>query len=280
MSLLYTKRDLRSVSALGDVGNRQFDWLRGEYQDSPDEVTSAVQRQKLLPVSDHPVIVKISGSVVTNPDRTAGQLHSVDLPKGQEWPKSHVGTMQDFEMWDFVVGAVVRTMTEPVQQWNYVTDSLRENKIVSDQEMLADMLHDLFHNANDEVFEDGMISHFSDELHHIVQKHGDRAVERLGAVICAADTPIRVAEEALRQVGYMNDKKTHSARLSLLEHSLESPDMRIRDAASIGIEVMEDPAAIPALKRAIENEQIGWLRQYLEDVTNQLKTRHEVPEES
>lgn len=91
---------------------------------------------------------------------------------------------------------------------------------------------------------------------------------------------MRVAEEALRQVGCMNDKKTHSARRSLLEHSLESPDMRIRDAASIGIETMEDPAAIPALKRAIENEQVGWLRQYLEDIMNQLKTRHEVPEEN
>ena len=79
----------------------------------------------------------------------------------------------------------------------------------------------------------------------------------------------------------MNDGKTHSARLSLLGHLLESQDLRIRDAASIGIEAMEDPAAIPALKHAIENEQTGWLQRYLEDVMNQLlKTQYEVPKES
>lgn len=152
--------------------------------------------------------------------------------------------------------------------------------LVSDRKTLADILRESLCNANDEIFEDGMTSHFSDALHRIVQKHGDEAVELLGAVICAADTPVRVAEEALRQVGYMNDKKTHNARLSLLEHSLESSDIRIRDAASIGIEAMEDPAAIPALKRAIDSEQIQWLQQYLEDIMNQLNDRHEIPEKS
>lgn len=49
--------------------------------------------------------------------------------------------------------------------------------LVSDQSVsgpndVADMLHELFRNANDEMFEDGMTSHFSDTLHHIIQEHG------------------------------------------------------------------------------------------------------------
>lgn len=57
------------------------------------------------------------------------------------------------------------------------------------------------------------------------------------------------------------------------------PTCGIRDAASIRIEAMEDPAAIPNLKRAIENEQSEWLQQYLKDVMKQLKTQYEVSEE-
>lgn len=146
------------------------------------------------------------------------------------------------------------------------------DKPVLRKETLADELRELFRSANDEVFEDGMTSRFSDALHRIIREHGVEAIGMIGTAIRAADTPVKVAGEALRQVGYAGDKKTHSARLSLLESSLESPDVRIRDAASIGIEAMEDPAAIPALKRAIENESAGWLRRYQKDVMSQLKT--------
>ena len=278
MSLLRTEMDLRGISALGDADSLQWGWLRGGYQDPPDEAASAVQRQKPLPVNNRPVIVKIGGALVTNRHKTVGQSHLAEPPKEQEWSKLH--TMQDYEVRAFVVGAVVGAMTVPVQRWSYGTDSPKAAKLVSDQEMLADVLHELFRNANDEVFEDGMTSRFSDALRDIVQERGVEAIRQIGAAIRATDTPARVAEEALRQVGCMNDGKTHDARLSLLERSLESPDIRIRDAASIGIEAMEDPVAIPALKRAIENESAGWLRQYLKDVMNQLKTQHEVPEES
>ena len=144
--------------------------------------------------------------------------------------------------------------------------------------MPADTLQGLFRSANDEVFEDGMDSHFGGALRDFVQEHGIAAVRHLNAAIHSDGTPAKVAGEALRQVGYMSDTKTHDARLTLLEHSLESQEIRIRDAASIGIEAMEDPAAIPALKRAIENESAGWLLQYLKDVMNQLMPQ-EVPEE-
>lgn len=280
MSLLRTKRDLRGISVLGDADSLQWGWLRSGYQDLPDEAASAVQRQKPLPVSHRAIIAKIADALVASDHRTASQLHFAEPPKGQGWSKLHAGTMQDSEVLVFVVGAMVGAMTGPVQRWNYGTDPPKADKPVSDQEMLADVLRELFHSAKDEMFEDGMTSRFSDALRGIVREHDVEAIGQIGMAIRAADTSVKVAEEALRQVGYMNDGKTHSARLSLLERSLESPDIRIRDAASIGIEAMEDPAAIPALKRAIENEPAGWLQQYLKDVMNQLKTRYEVPEES
>lgn len=145
-------------------------------------------------------------------------------------------------------------------------------------EMLAGRLRELFLSANNEVFVDGMASRFSDALHRVIREHGVAAVEQIGAAIRAEDASAKVAEEALRQMGYSNDEKTHDARRLLLERLLESRDMRIRDAASIGVEAMEDPAAVPALKRAVENEQAGWLRRYQEGVMNHLLKTQEVPE--
>ena len=47
--------------------------------------------------------------------------------------------------------------------------------------------------------------------------------------------------------------------------------MRIRDAASIGINAMDDPAAIESVRAAIKNEPHIRLRQNLRDVLEQLK---------
>ena len=144
-------------------------------------------------------------------------------------------------------------------------------RLTSYQKALASRLRKLFHDANDEVFEDGMTSHFSNELHDTIREYGIGAIDQLEEIIHADYTSVEVAEEALRQTGYVNDSKTHDARLSLLERALGSPDVRMRDAALIGIEAMEDPRVIPSLKRAVENEPSGWLRQYLKDVMARLK---------
>ncbi len=144
--------------------------------------------------------------------------------------------------------------------------------------MLAGRLRELFRSANSEVFEYGMDSRFGDELRRVVREHGVAAVKQIEAAIRASDTPAKVAEEALRQMGYSNDEKTHDARRLLLERLLESRDELIRGTASIGVGFMGDPAVIPALKRAIENERIGWLRRYQEDVMNHLLKTQEVPE--
>ena len=255
----------------------QSRWLRSVGQGPPDKAASTAQQQKPPSVSPSAVIVEIDDALVASDLRTTSPLHLAEPPKGQGWPKPYTATLPD----SAAQVLVVETMTEFVRRWNCGTDPPKSAKPVSGQEMLADVLRELFHSANDEVFEDGMTSRFSDALRGIVREHGVEAIGPIGTAIRAADTSVKVAEEALRQIGCMNDRKTHGARLSLLVRSLASPDIRIRDAASIGIEAMEDPAAIPALKRAIENEPTGWLRQYLTDVMNQLlKTRYEVLEES
>ena len=138
---------------------------------------------------------------------------------------------------------------------------------------LVGTLDKLFRNARDETFEDGMDSSFSVELNHIIQTRGVSAITALEHVMHAGSANVAVVEEALRQIGYIDDAITHRSRLRLLERSLESPDARIRDAASIGIEAMNDPASISGLQKAIDREQHALLRQSFEDVLAQLQDR-------
>lgn len=138
---------------------------------------------------------------------------------------------------------------------------------------LIDTLSELFYNARDETFADGMNSSFSIKLNHIIQSYGMSAISALEKVMCARDSNVTVIEEALRQIGYIDDTATHHSRLSLLEHFLKSPDARIRDAASIGIEAMNDPAAINSLQKAIDREQNDILRQIFKDILAQLQDR-------
>ena len=137
--------------------------------------------------------------------------------------------------------------------------------------VLEDILQKMFFDARDEIFEDGMSSFFGAGLIRIVQVHGVAAVRALEGIISASDVNAEVAEETLRQIGYMDDKRTYRHRLSLLVGALESPNARIRDAASIGIEAMDDPAAIESLQRAIDRERHEQLRQNFKDVLAQLQ---------
>ena len=256
--------DPQDISTLGDVNSPQPGWLRSGYQDPLDDAISVAQPQKLHPVGV--VIMKNDDTLMGRYHMVSGHPPLAEPSKGQGWFKPCAAAVPGSEVRVLVVG----TMTEPGQRLNYETDWPKAAEFVSDQAMLADTLHELFHDANEEIFEDGMTSRFSDALRNIVREHGVEAIEHIGAAIRAVDTSVKVAEEALRQVGHINDRRTHSARRSLLECFLESSDIRMRDAASIGIEAMEDPAAVPALKRAIETEPAGWLQQYLKDVMNQL----------
>ena len=164
--------------------------------------------------------------------------------------------------------SLVATTTKPIH--NSRTDAGLDHADESEPDQkLVDMLRDLFVRSRYVVFHDGMTSDFSRELHRIVQKYGVPSIVALEKVLRGAS--VGVAEEALMQIGYIEDKKTHNRRLALLERALESPDTRIRDAASVGIATMEDPAAIESLQRALDNEPYELLQKNIKDVLVHLQ---------
>ena len=141
---------------------------------------------------------------------------------------------------------------------------------------VAAKIHELFRNVDEEVFKDGMTSKFSTALCGIISEYGIVAIKQLEKMTLERDAPVDIAEEVLRQVGHIKDTVTHDARLSLLERALESPDIRIRDGAAIGIDYMGDPRAVPSLERALEHETYEWLSQYIQDVIARLRMHNEV----
>ena len=128
-----------------------------------------------------------------------------------------------------------------------------------------------FAAARSEVFEDGMESEFSRHLVRLVDRFGNIAVRGIGAMIPEGNTNPEVVGEALRWLGLMEDPSTYRNRLRVLERSLQSPHVQVRDGAGLGLAALDDPEAIPYLEQAIEREQDLEMLQDLTQVLRQLR---------
>ena len=126
----------------------------------------------------------------------------------------------------------------------------------------------IFRGAREETFRDGMESAFAIRLRVAIIGFGNAAIDALAEEL---GDDIEASGEALRLLGDMEDERTHGARLALLLRALESPDARMRDAASIGLVNLEDPAALDGLRRAVEVEQTAWVRANLELALRQFQ---------
>ena len=152
-----------------------------------------------------------------------------------------------------------------------INETRYDKSQLSLEDILVDRLRKMFGDARNEIFEDGIDTAFSDNLNCIIEDYHEVVIGAIKRIIHMNYVNAEVVEEALRQVGNMDDKRSHHSRLDLLEEELESSNPRIRDAASIEIEAMDDPRAIESLQKAINNEQCEQLRQNFQTVLMQLK---------
>ena len=129
----------------------------------------------------------------------------------------------------------------------------------------------LFEAAKDQYFEDGMESEFSRELTALVEAYGNMAVHELAYLALFEKVNAEVASEAFRWLGNMHHGVSSPFRLWLLERSLLCASAMVRDGAILGLASLDDPRAIPYIKRAIEREQCEELRKNMEQVLVQLE---------
>src|SRR4051812_36288138 len=136
---------------------------------------------------------------------------------------------------------------------------------------LDEQIASLFRAAQDETFEDGMESRFSQDLCLLVRSVGQVAVEAIGELIEAPHRSYEGASEAMRWLGRLEDPPTQSIRLWLLEKALEHPSAKVRDGAALGLCSMGHAHAIPYLQQAIESEAISELRDDMQQILDELK---------
>ncbi|MDP6451879.1 MAG: HEAT repeat domain-containing protein [SAR202 cluster bacterium] len=125
--------------------------------------------------------------------------------------------------------------------------------------------------ASEEIFEDGIESEFSRTLNRLVQNFGEPAVKAIEKVICLDQANVEITAEAVQQLGSIENMPSHQSRKGILLRNLESPDARLRDAASIGLSAMDDPTTIQALRDAISRESSPALQRNLQLVLDQLE---------
>lgn len=224
---------------------------------------------------------------------TAGMdlaVHSFFKPKQRrqqkrEWESAlyHIlrgdseGDLTIIRVWEGKVPATIAredNTTAPTELLEEVDlfDQERLANTTAQEEPLGELIKILFRKAQGIAFEDGMETEFSRELVRLVRKHGKVAMEIITALIVNENVDAGVAAEALRWLGRMEYLPSYHDRLWLLEKSLFSRSVLVRDGAALGLASLDDPHAIPYLQRAIEHEKYASLREDLEQVRDQLES--------
>jgi hypothetical protein len=141
----------------------------------------------------------------------------------------------------------------------------------AEQEQIERLVDAIFKAARQEDFEDGMESTFSRALVSTIRQYGNRAMPEISYLILYKGSNDAVSSEALRWIGRVKDAETYGWRLWLLEKSLFSVSVLVRDGAMLGIASVGDRHAMPYLKRAIEKEDCVELREDMKEILRELE---------
>ncbi len=129
----------------------------------------------------------------------------------------------------------------------------------------------LFDSADIEAFEYGYKSQFAESLERFVQQYGTDAVKAIKQSILGGNVNADVTIETFHTLGRMRHKSSHAERFVLLLWGLFSQSSRIRSGAALGLASLDDPKAIPFLRKVIEFETSRSAEIYLQRVLEQLE---------
>lgn len=162
---------------------------------------------------------------------------------------------------------VEAAVTEIPREREYMGYLIVEDSVTAEQGMSSQTrqeIEQLITGNSGEVFQDGMASEFSRKLIAYIEHYGNKTIEILAEAVKSERVNVENAAEAMRWLGHISHPPTHDKRLWLLERSLRHPSYRISDGAIRGLESLDDPHAIPSLKKATQIEQYEELRSDME----------------
>lgn len=149
----------------------------------------------------------------------------------------------------------------------------QDNK-TSQEEQIVDLntkADKIFELAIEEEFEDGIETSFSKKLQFFIKKHGNDGIGVLALIFINEKVNAEIISEALRWIGRLEHPETEYFRLWLLESSLFCSSPFIRDGAILGLASLNDPAAIPFIRKAIDKEPIRELQEDMKEIVSQLE---------
>ena len=131
----------------------------------------------------------------------------------------------------------------------------------------------IFARALSEDLQDGVETDFSKSLNVLVKMYGESAIDAIGRTIASGRFSTLVCAEALKYLGEVDDDVARFSRLELLVQCLRNSSPAIRDGASVGLALLDDPTAIEPMKSAIEAESCLELKEDMSLVLQQLEQR-------
>ena len=124
--------------------------------------------------------------------------------------------------------------------------------------------------AHAEHFEDGMVSHFEQELLRLYVVNPDLVLATFLDVLESEHG--ETLGEGIKILSRINDRKTSYTRRRFIHDHVYHEEASVRDAAISAIEILEDFRSIPVLKEYIEWETVGWLKRYAEQVLIEFRS--------
>ena len=151
--------------------------------------------------------------------------------------------------------------------------SLRQQPIpgVSILPQMEECLDRLCSIAHDEQFEVGIEGGFSRELQRIYAYNPAAVLQSLRARLTNNSASPAILTEILQWASRQEAIAVRALVVALLSSGLQHTSPLVRDAAASGLAYLEESAAIPHLRQAIEREDTPELREDLEDLVHSLE---------
>lgn len=138
-------------------------------------------------------------------------------------------------------------------------------------ELVERMLSDIFSSSSEEEFSYGYVSQLAVSLEDFIRRYAVDAIDAIQYYVYQKQIDVDLLVEALHTIGQLQDEITHERRLLLLRSALATSSARIRRAAALGLAYMDDPRAIPALKKALNVESQDSVKVWIEQTLKQLE---------
>lgn len=136
---------------------------------------------------------------------------------------------------------------------------------------LAAKLESIWRLAHDEIIEDGMPNTVRRQLPALLACDYEAVIASILSAIQSGKIKPIVAVEALKELGRVSYGISHLNRKRALEYALRVRSAITRDGAGLGLARLADPASLPALRRAVENEPDLETKRNLQLVVDELE---------